>query len=53
MDKQNGQKIECCVRNCKYNTDDNCWCLKKILITNDDFNEDSKFNTMCQSFLEK
>lgn len=47
------QKIECCVRNCKYYKDDNVCGLSKILVTNDIINEDSKYNTMCQSFSEK
>lgn len=47
------QRIECCVTDCVHCVD-GCRCsLDKIQISNDTKNENSKFNTMCQSYDER
>ena len=47
------QKISCYVTDCEHCID-GCYCgLKEIHISNDIKNENSKYNTMCQSYEEK
>lgn len=47
------QKIECYVTDCAHCVD-GCRCaLDRIQISNDIKNENSKFNTMCQSYDER
>ena len=47
------QKISCYVTDCEHCVN-GCYCnLKEIHISNDIKNENSKYNTMCQSYEEK
>ena len=44
------QKIDCCVRDCVHCID-GCHCnLEKIQITKDIRNENTMYNTICQSY---
>ena len=52
-DNMNNQKICCYVTDCEHCIN-GCECnLKEIHISNDIKNENSKYNTMCQSYEEK
>ena len=46
------QKIECCVTDC-INCCNGVCQLNKILITNDNMNEYSKYNTICQNYEQR
>ena len=46
------QKIECCVRDCVHCDGQNCK-LSKIQITKDIRNENTMYNTICQSYEEE
>ena len=48
----NNQRIECYVRDCKHCINGKQCCLNKIKISKDIHNENTKYNTMCQSYEE-
>jgi len=53
MDYGYNQRIECCVKDCVHCID-GCRCgLSKIQITKDIRNENTMYNTICQSYEEE
>lgn len=53
MENNYNQKIECCVKDCVHCID-GCRCnLDSILVSKDIRNENTMYNTLCQSYEEE
>lgn len=53
MDNNYNQKIDCCVKDCVHCID-GCKCnLAKVQISKDIRNENTMYNTICQSYEEE
>lgn len=52
MINENKQQIKCCVRDCVHCIDGERCNLNEIQITKDIRNENSMYNTICQSYEE-
>lgn len=53
MNNNYNQKIECSVKDCIHCYNGECCTLKKIYISKDIRNENTMYNTICQSYEEE